>query len=56
MNELRLLQKNFGIGPPGRNRRKGRPRNSWILEVTTGIIEKGLTMELVDKEKWRSKK
>ena len=40
--------------PPGR-RRKGRPRNSWIQEVTNGIREKGINMEWIDKEEGRRK-
>ena len=28
--------------PPG-GRRKGRPRNSWMQEVTTGMREKGIS-------------
>ena len=41
--------------PPGR-RRKGRPRNSWIQEISTGMIERGIgDLEWVDREGWRKK-
>ena len=41
--------------PPGR-RRKGRPRNSWMQEVTTGTRERGISdLERVDREGWRKK-
>ena len=35
---------NFGMCPPGRRRRRrrGRPRNSWMQEVTTGMRERGI--------------
>ena len=37
-------------------RRKGRHRNSWMQEITTGMREKGIdNMEWVDREKWRRK-
>ena len=40
---------------PGR-RKKGRPRNSWIQEVTIGMRGKGINnMEWIDREEWRSK-
>ena len=36
--------------PPGR-RRKGRPRNSWMQDVTTGMREPGIgDLEWVDRE------
>ena len=41
MNEERLPQEDLKWCPPGR-RRKGRPRNSWMQEVTTGVREKGI--------------
>jgi hypothetical protein len=41
MNEERLTRKILDWCPPGR-RRKRRPRNSWIQEVTTGMREKGI--------------
>ena len=42
-------------GTPGR-RGKGRPRNSWIQEVTTTIREKCINnMEWIDKEEYRTK-
>ena len=41
MNEERLPQKNLEWLPPG-TRRKGRSRNSWMQEVTTGMREKGI--------------
>ena len=41
--------------PPGR-RRKGRPRNSWMQEVTTGMSERGIgDLEWVDREGRRKK-
>ena len=40
---------------PGR-RRKGRPRNSLMEEVTTGMRERGIgDSEWVDREEWRKK-
>ena len=47
-----------GVCPFGtrRRRRKGRPRNSWMLEIRTGMRKKGLNnMEWVDREEWRRK-
>ena len=44
--------------PPGRKRRrgKGRPRNSWMQEVTTGMRGKEINnMEWIDREEWRRK-
>ena len=42
--------KNFG------RRRKGRPENSWIQEVTTGMRGKGIgDLEWVNREGWRKK-
>ena len=41
--------------PPGR-RKKGRPRNSWMQEVTTGMREKGInTMEWIYRAGWKIK-
>ena len=40
MNEQRLPRKILEWYPPGR-RRKGRPRNSWIQDLT-GMREKGM--------------
>jgi hypothetical protein len=41
--------------PLGR-RRKGRPRNSWMQEVTTGMRERKIgDLEWVDREGWRMK-
>ena len=41
--------------PPGR-RRNGRPRNSWMQEVTTGMRERGIgDLEWNDREAWRKK-
>ena len=56
------MQKNKAISkkivewcPPGR-RRKRRPRNSWMQEVTSGMREKGInSMEWIDREEWRRK-
>ena len=43
--------------PPGRRRRrKDRPRNSWMQEVTTGMREKGINnVEWIDREEWKRK-
>ena len=50
MDEERLPRKKLKWCPTGR-RRKGRPRNSWMLEVTTGMREKGINnLELLDRE------
>ena len=36
--------------------RQGRPRNSWMQEVTTGMREKVINnMEWVDRVEWRRK-
>ena len=41
--------------PPGR-RRKGRPRNSWMQEIITGMREWGFgDLEWVDRERRRKK-
>ena len=41
---------------PFRRRRKGRSQNSWILEVTTRMREKGIdNMKWTDKKKLRRK-
>ena len=61
MNDERIPQKILKFYPPGRRRRrikrrKGRPRNSWMEEVTTVMREKGINnMEWVDREEWRRK-
>ena len=53
MDEERLPRKILERCPPGR-RRKGRPRNSWMPEVTTGMREKGInSMEWSNREAWR---
>ena len=37
--------------PKRRRRREGRPRNSWVQEVTTGMREQGInSMEWIDGE------
>ena len=41
MIEERLPRKILEWCPPGR-RRKGKPRNSWMQEVTSGMSEKGI--------------
>ena len=52
--EERLPRKNLKWCPPGR--RKGRTRNSWLKEVTTGMRQKGINnMEWVDRGEWRRK-
>ena len=41
---------------PRGKRRNGRPQNSWMQEVTTGIRECGIgDLEWVDREGWRKK-
>ena len=48
MDEVRLPQKTLEWCLPGRRRRrrrrrrKGRPRNLWMKEVTTGMRERGI--------------
>jgi hypothetical protein len=55
MDQERLLRRILKWCPPGR-RRKGRPRNSWIQEVTTGMRARGIgCLEWVDREGWRKK-
>ena len=41
MDQERLPRRILEWCPPGR-RRKGRPRNSWMQEVTTGMRERGI--------------
>ena len=54
MDEERLPRIILEWCPPGRKRRKGRRRNSWMQEVTTGMREKGIdSMEWVEREEWR---
>ena len=53
MKEERLSRKKLEWGPLGR-RRKGRPRNFWIQEVTTGMREKGINnKEWIYRQEWR---
>ena len=48
-----LLRRILEWLPPGR-RRKGRPRNSWMHEVTARMRERGIgDLEWVDREGWR---
>ena len=55
MNQERLPRRILEWCPPGR-RRKGRPRDSWMQEVTTGMRERGIgSLEWVDREGWRKK-
>ena len=55
MYEERLLEK-FWNGVHLEEEKKGRPRNSWMQEVTTGMREKGIkNMEWIDREEWRRK-
>ena len=50
MDQERLPRRILEWYPPGR-RRKGSPRNSWRLEVTTGMTEKQIgELEWVDRE------
>ena len=52
MNEERLPRRIFEWSPHGK-RRKGRPRNLWMREVTTEMREKGITsMEWIDTKEW----
>ena len=52
MNGEKLSRKNLEWCPSGRRRRrKGRPRNSWRQEVTTGMRMKGInSMGWIDKK------
>ena len=55
MDQGRLPRRIIEWCPPGR-RKKGRPQNSWMQEVTTGMREKGIDdLEWVDREGWRKK-
>ena len=54
-NEDILPHKILEWCPPGR-RRKGRPRNLLMQQVTIGRREKGINnMEWIDREEWRRK-
>ena len=48
IDEERLPRKILEWCSPGR--RGGSPRNSWMQEVTTGMREKGINIEWVDRE------
>ena len=40
-----------------KKKKKGKPRNSWMLEVTTGKREKEINrMEWINREEWRKKR
>ena len=55
MDEERLPRKCLVWCPPGKTR-KGRPRNSWMQKVTTGMTERGINnLKWVDREGWRRK-
>jgi hypothetical protein len=55
MNEERLPRLILEWCQPGR-RRKERPRNSWMQEVTTGVRERRINnLEWVDRERQRRK-
>ena len=55
MGEETLPRKFLELCSPER-RRKVRPRNLWMQEVTRGMRGKGINnMEWVDREKWRRK-
>jgi hypothetical protein len=55
MDQERLPRRILEWCPTG-GRRKGRPRNSWMQEVTTGMRERGIgDLEWVDREGWRIK-
>ena len=50
MNKEKLPRKILEWCPPGR-RINGRPRNSWMQKITTGMREKGIkNMEWVDRK------
>ena len=56
MDEERLPRNILELCPPGR-RKKGRPRNSWMQKVTTGMREKEFNnMKWVNKEEWKRKR
>ena len=62
MNKESVPQKILELCPPGRRRRrrrrrrKGRSRNSWMQEVTTGMRGKGIkNLGWIKKEEWRRK-
>jgi hypothetical protein len=55
MDQERLPRRVLEWCPPGR-RRKGRSRNSWMQEITTGIREREIgDIECVDREGCRKK-
>ena len=55
MDQERLPGRILEWCPRGR-RRKGRPRDFWIQEVTTGMRERGIgDLKWVDREGWRKK-
>ena len=55
MDEERLPRKILEWCPSGR-RRKGRPLNSWMEQVTIKLIEKGINnLGWIDREEWRRK-
>jgi hypothetical protein len=54
-NERNATSNNFGMVSAWK---KGRPRNSWMQEVKTGMREKGInSMEVwkIDREVWKRK-
>ena len=55
MNEEMLPGKILEWCMPGRRRRrKGRPRNSWMQEVTTGLRKKGINS--IERNEWKGMK
>ena len=55
MDQEKLRRRTLEWCPPGR-RRKGKPRDSWMQELTTGIRERGVgDLEWVDREGWKKK-
>ena len=55
MNEEILPQRILERSPHGR-KMQGRPRNSWIQEVTTNMRRKGIvSIGWMDREEWRKK-
>jgi hypothetical protein len=55
MDQERLSRRILEWCPSGR-RKEGRPRNSWMQEVTTGKRKRGICdLQWVDREGWRKK-
>ena len=55
MQEERILRRVWELCAPGR-RGRGRPRDTWMQEIMTGMKTKGLEQEdWNDREEWRRK-